>query len=325
MLSESSAAGLFARSATTGAVTSGVLARINTPSWNHVSMTEGVLGIIGCPMLVDNLVWSLKDDADEKDITIIDTGNEGPLREQLDARSIPYRTMGEEDALSGGYVPTEGRFNLLVYLMNLGLHSVPEELRSKTEDIATRMQPYVDAIGFYLGTCGTYHWDIPKWCEEKGLKPSEMFRDRDGCPCDDCVGVCVGGGPRYLEMQKKYTGYLYMFPAMVANNDEFLMANNREYEGMMSHMTPEMMEVLGIEPGRDGYTRWLLSLGNYQHMLKLDNGIGDDAHYDEDLEKLKGRNHLDIVVAEPGWATTQPTVDLYARCKSLLDSAHRSG
>lgn len=60
-------------------------------------------------------------------------------------------------------------------------------------------------------------------------------------------------------------------------------------------------------------------------MLKLDNGIGDDAHYDEDLEKLKGRNHLDIVVAEPGWATTQPTVDLYARCKSLLDSAHRSG
>ena len=45
--------------------------------------------------------------------------------------------------------------------------------------------------------------------------------------------------------------------------------------------------------------------------------------YDEGLEKLRERNRLDIVVAEPGWATTQPTEDLYSRCKSFLDSAHR--
>ena len=287
-------------------------------------MTEGVLGIIGCPMLVDNLVWSLGDDPDEKDIAIVDTGHQAPLCEKLDARSIPYRTVGEEDVLSGGYTPAEGRFNLLVYLLDLGLHSVPEELRSKVEDVTARMQPYVDAVGFYLGTCGTYHWDIPAWCRERGMKPSEMFRDRDGNPCDDCVGVCVGGGPRYLEMQKRYTGYLYMFPAMVANNDAFMLANNREYEGMMDHMTPEMMEALGMEPGRDGFMRWLLSLGGYRHMLRLDNGIGDDGRYDEGLEILKHRNRLDVVVAEPGWATTRPTEDLYAKCKSMLDQARRT-
>lgn len=286
-------------------------------------MTEGVLGVIGCPMLEDNLVWSLKRDGDEKDIAIVDTGNQGSLRDKLDAHSIPYRILDEDDALSGRYVPSEGRFNLLVYMLNLGLHSVPEELRSKVEDVAVRMQPYVDAIGFYLGTCGTYRWDIPRWCEQRGLKPSEMFRDGDGIPCDDCVGANIGGGPKYLEMQKKYTGYLYMFPAMAANNDAFMRANNKEAEESMKHMTPEMMEVLGIEPGPDGYMRWLLSLGHYQHMLKLNNTIGDDGQYDGDLEKLKARSRLDIVVAEPGWATTQPTEDLYSRCKSFLDSAHR--
>lgn len=284
-------------------------------------MTEGVLGIIGCPLLEDNLVWSLRGDSDEKDIAIVDTGHEGSLWDKLDAHSIPYRVVGEDDALSGRYVPSEGSFNLLVYMLDLGLHSVPEELRSKVEDVAVRMQPYVDAIGFYLGTCGTYHWDIPKWCEGRGLKPSEMFRDRDGNPCDDCVGANIGGGPKYLEMQKRYTGYLYMFPAMVANNEAFMRANNKEAEESMKHMTPEMMEVLGIEPGPDGYMRWLLSLGHYQHMLKLNNTIGDDGQYDGDLEKLKARNRLDIVVAEPGWATTQPTEDLYSRCKSFLDSA----
>ena len=135
-------------------------------------MTEGVLGIIGCPMLEDNLVWSLRGDSDEKDIAIVDTGHEGSLRDKLDAHSIPYRVVGEDDALSGRYVPSEGSFNLLVYMLDLGLHSVPEELRSKVEDVAVRMQPYVDAIGFYLGTCGTYHWDIPEWCEGRGMKPA---------------------------------------------------------------------------------------------------------------------------------------------------------
>ena len=90
-----------------------------------------------------------------------------------------------------------------------------------------------------------------------------------------------------------------------------------------THEFLNLCEMLGIEPGQDGYMRWLLSLGHYQHMLKLNNGIGDDGQYDGDLEKLRARNRLDIVVAEPGWATTRPTEDLYSRCKSFLDSAHR--
>ena len=55
-------------------------------------------------------------------------------------------------------------------------------------------------------------------------------------------------------------------------------------------------------------------------MLKLDNGIGNEG-FDENLAKLAGRTRLDIMDAEPEWASIQPTVDLYARCKSLLDGS----
>lgn len=284
-------------------------------------MTSGVLGIIGCPMLEDNLVWCLKDDPDAKDIAIIRNDNIGSICRKLEKYSIPYRLIEQDDVSAGKYVPTEGSFNLLVYMLNLGLHAEPEKLKSEVEDLTMWMQPYVDAIGFYLGTCGTYHWNIPKWCEEKGLKPSATFCDKDGNVCDDCVGVNIGGGPKYLDMQRKYTGYLYMFPAMATNYDDFMKANNKEYREMSEHLTPEMAEILGIEPGQDGYMRWLLSLGHYEHMLKLDNGIGNE-HFDDDLEALRESNHLNVVNAEPGWATTQPTVDLYTRCKSLLDAAH---
>ena len=43
------------------------------------------------------------------------------------------------------------------------------------------------------------------------------------------------------------------------------------------------------------------------------------------LAKLAERTRLDNRDAEPGWASFQPTEDLYARCKSLLDGGPGSG
>ena len=114
---------------------------------------------------------------------------------------------------------------------------------------------------------------------------------------------------------------MYVFPSMATNYDEFMYANNKEAEAIAKNLTPDMMEVLGIEPGQDGYMRWLLSLGDYKYLLKLNNGIEDEG-FDENLKKLEERMRLTVMDAEPGWASTQPTVDLYARCKSFLDQAH---
>lgn len=218
-------------------------------------MTEGVLGIIGCPMLEDNLIYCLRDDPDAKDIAIIDNENIGPLRRKLDARGIPYRMVGMDDVLAGRYVPSEGRFNMLIYEFSLGKHAYPDQLKECVEDVTEKLQPYVDAIAFYLGTCGNYEWDIPKWCESKGYKPSAMFCDAEGNLCHDCVGVAIAGGPRYLQMERRYPGYLFMFPSMVNNYEEFMLANNRESVEATRNLTPEMMEILGIEPGQDGYMR----------------------------------------------------------------------
>ena len=84
-----------------------------------------------------------------------------------------------------------------------------------------------------------------------------------------------------------------------------------------SHLD-EMREALGIEPGRDGYMRWLLQLGGYENILKLDTGIGDREHWEDDLKKVSERTRLTIKEAEAGWATLQPTDDLYSKCKSML-------
>ena len=281
-------------------------------------MTSGVLGLILCPMVDDNLVYSLLKDPEDKHITIVEDGSASSLKRKLDKAGIEYETTEWSDVVGWRYSPVEGAFNILVRTVDLGLHSKPDVLKSTVEEYAVDMQPFVDGIGFYLGTCGSYEWNIPKWCEEKGLKPGAMFCDSNGCLCHDCVGINIAGGPKYSELQKQFTGHLYVFPAMASNFDDFMNADQAETAATEESLTDEMREVLGIEPGRDGYLRWLLSLGDYRHILKIDTGIGERETFDEDVRKVSERTRLAIKDAPEGWADLQPTDDLYSRCKSFL-------
>ncbi|MBQ8179185.1 MAG: DUF1638 domain-containing protein [Candidatus Methanomethylophilaceae archaeon] len=282
-------------------------------------MISGILGMIVCPMVDDNLVYSLVKDDEPKRIVIVANGNEGSVATKLSKAGVPYETVSWDDVLSGSVVFDTGMYNLILYMIDLGLHSRPDELKRVVEGLTGEMQPYVDAIGFYLGTCGNYEWNIPAWSDGMGYKPSAMFCDRNGCLCHDCVGINIAGGPRYNELQSAYMGHLYVFPAMATNYDEFMEADQAEAAATEASLTDEMREVLGIEPGRDGYMRWLLSLGGYEYILKIDTGIGDRENFEADLQKVAAKTHLKIKEAEEGWATLQPTDDLYAKCKSFLN------
>lgn len=280
-------------------------------------MTHGVMGVVCCPMVDDNLVYSITNDRDEKSITIVRNGNEGSITRKLDKAGVTYDTIFWQDVVKRTYVPKDG-FNILIVMISLGLHARPDVLKSTVEDLTKTMQGVSDTIGFYLGTCGNYGWNIPKWCASNGYKPAFTFCDCNGNVCDDCVGINVAGGPRYMEMEKKYTGYLYVFPAMASNYDDFMNADKSESLKIENSITDEMREELGIEHGPDGYMRWLLRLGNYEHILKIDTGIGDRENFDKNVSVVAKRTALSVKVAEDGWASLQPTDDLYKNCKSKL-------
>jgi len=281
-------------------------------------MTKGVLGIIICPMVDDNLIYSLRRDDEPRKVYVVDNENNTSIRKKFTKAGIEFEIIDWRAIKSGVEQPDSSIFNIIIYPISLGLHGVPEELKETVENIAYDMQSYVDAIGFYLGTCGNYDWNIPRWCEEKGLKPSAMFTDSCGNLCHDCVGINIAGGPRYNEMQKKYVGHLYVFPAMASNFDEFMAADAADSVATEESLTDDMREVLGIEKGRDGYLRWLLQLGGYKNILKIDTGLEDEDVFDRDIQNVAARTRLNVRIDPDGWASLQPTVDLYAKCKSFL-------
>ncbi len=281
-------------------------------------MTHGVLGIVACPMVDDNLVYSLAKDPEEKDIVIVENKNTSSITRKLDSKNIRYRIVPWSEITSYRMELDHSRYTLLIHMTDLGLHARPEVRKSTVEEIVTDMQPFVDAVGLYLGTCGNFDWNIPRWCEQRGFKPSAMFCDKNGNLCHDCVGINIAGGPKYKDLQMKYTGHLYVFPAMATNFDEFMNADSADSATTEASLTPEMREALGIEEGRDGYLRWLLGLGGYEHILRIDTGIGDRENFEKDLEKVAERTHLKIKDADEGWADLGPTDALYDQCKGFL-------
>ena len=281
-------------------------------------MTKGVLGVVLCPMLDDNLLYSLCKDPEEKHITLVDHSSNVSVKRKLRLAGIPFDVIGWDDVLGWRYEPVKDAFNILILTTDLGLHARPDVLKSTVEERTEEMQPFVDAIGFYLGTCGNYEWDIPAWSDSRGFKPSETFRDSNGRLCHDCVGVNIAGGPRYGEMQKAFVAHLFVFPAMATNFDDFMNADSADSAATEESLTDEMREALGIEEGRDGYLRWLLSLGGYQNILKIDTGLGDHEEFDRATVDVARRTGLNIKDAPEGWASLQPTDDLYARCKGFL-------
>ncbi len=280
-------------------------------------MARKVLGIICCPMVDDNLVYNLENDPEEKNILIVRNGNEGSIKRKLDSRGIGYGMIEWEDVVVRRLEFTDG-YNIVICMTHLGLHAQPKVLRTTVEGLVAQMNNISDCIGLYLGMCGNSDWKVTEWGASKGFKPIVTFHDCNGNLCHDCVGINIAGGPKYLDMEKKYGGHLFIFPAMAVNYDDFMNADQEEALAREASITDEMREVLGIEPGADGYMRWLLRMGDYKNILKIDTGLGDREEFEKEIVTVSERTQLAIREPEEKWADLQPTVDIYAECKSKL-------
>ncbi len=278
-------------------------------------MAEGILGVIACPMLEDELIHTLGGDPCGKSVTVLETGHCGSLRRKLDAAGIDHAPMPVDDFLDRGIEPSGG-FDVVINMNPLALHSEPEDLRRFIEGQVTSFQPHVDVLGVYYGLCGNHGWDLTRWCDERGYKPAMTFRDAGGRICDDCIGVCVGGGPRYIELGRTYPGMFYATPAIASNWRDFLAGIDLDKRLESMNRFGSLQE-LGIRTA-DDYMRWLFEIGHYEYIVQIDNGLGDRTEFDRCVGEMAETLGLEVLQAEPGWATLQPAEDLYAACKRLL-------
>ena len=62
---------------------------------DYTVMTRGILGVIACPMLEDELIYSVSHDPEEKNVCVLDTPYNGSLKRKLKSNGVRYTTMDE--------------------------------------------------------------------------------------------------------------------------------------------------------------------------------------------------------------------------------------
>lgn len=164
------------------------------------------LGIITCQILELEFAHLLANDAEVDEVTVIDTAYSKGLSHAYELRKgVKPKLIG----YLGQYLPTlPGRLEVLVQVLELGLHTVIQDLRTSVINAAEEMGPHVDAIVLGYGLCGNAlknHEEIFKEADAPVFLPID-----DDHTVDDCVGLIIGGREKYYEEQCRMAGTFFM-------------------------------------------------------------------------------------------------------------------
>lgn len=273
------------------------------PVWMNV--TTGNLGIIACPILEDELVYSLSRDAEEKNVFLVDNEPSEHIRTQLESYAVPYTMVDEWDIRNDDSLfDRDNQYNVIITMNKLGLHSEPKVLKDTIQDQILMTHSRFDSIALYYGMCGNAGWDISQWAAERLDTPVFVFRDDCNGVCDDCIGVAVGGTDRYYRLLKKYTGMLFVTPAMAINWDAF----SKELDMCKG------FDVLGIHDKKEVFKFY-----GYKNAVKLDTGLGARNEFDRMCDYVCEDTGLNLVIADPGHVTLSPAERIYAQAKGALN------
>lgn len=270
-------------------------------------MTSGTLAAVVCPILEDELVHNILNDKEEKNIFLLINDNIRPIVKKFENNGIEYTPVIEEDYLSGKYKISGTGYNMVIWMMDLGLHQEPDELKAMIRKELLRIDGKVDGIILYYGLCGQALEGICEWGGSNMRTPMTIFKDTSGRICDDCICVPLGGTDNYLKLLKKYPGIMYLTPAMACSQEEFM---------------SKMSLFKGLDDGPQDYDmlKMILDMAGYKNAMKIQTGIGDQEHFQEACEEYSKKLGLELIELEDGWTSTEVADRTYAEAKSFLRS-----
>ena len=267
---------------------------------------SGRLMMMACPLLEDEMVYNLTADPDKKRVFLLTNKNTETLIPKLRTRNVEFTQISEERFFKeDGCVPKEG-FNVIIWMMDLGLHSEPKDLAAEIRRLMLMVPGHADGIALYYGLCGRGLEGIREWAKETLSIPMTLFTDREGKLCDDCICVPLGSSERYLDLMKAHTGVLYLTPAVACNWRDYL-GHNPLFKGLDR-----------IDMSTRDYMKLLFDMAGYTHCLKIQTNLGDQENFQVRCEEYAKEMELELTELEDGWVSTEVADRMYAEAKSFL-------
>jgi hypothetical protein len=167
-----------------------------------------VLGILTCEILELEFAYLLNSDKDIARITVLENSRSVRMIEALEsAKTRNLNRIADRDSFAP---EPENRLEVLVQVLELGLHNRKELLQQGLKEAAREMGPRVDALLLGYGLCGNALEKPDELLSDAGV-PIFIPMDEDH-PVDDCVGLVIGGRRNYYEEQCNVAGTFFMIP-----------------------------------------------------------------------------------------------------------------
>ncbi|WP_022666810.1 DUF1638 domain-containing protein [Desulfospira joergensenii] len=139
-------------------------------------------------------IWGIDDEFSRELIRILKHGNLKPV----------HRITRIQD-----FQPDPARgLDVLVRVLQVGLHSNIPRLRRAVEDAVREMAPLVDGVFLGYGLCGNALKDLDGLFYDISVPVTLTMDDKE--PVDDCVGLVIGGRKKYYEQQCLCAGTMFM-------------------------------------------------------------------------------------------------------------------
>lgn len=229
------------------------------------------IGILNCKMLQDEIIYLIQKDAEIKDVTVIENGEQEEFVRKLTEAGISYSLAPMIHSLPNAAEREEtAGISLIVWNLELGLHEKPKVLKEEVYKDLKLFSEKADGIFLLYGLCGNVLGHVEE--DFADVCPIVILRDSDGEVVDDCIAATVGGRKPYLNLLKSFHGVgTFIFTPMYEETIDEFFNYNKDRRGFTEEQIIEM-------------NKFMFEASNYKRVARLETGL----HYTKDTEpKLK--------------------------------------
>lgn len=263
-----------------------------------VNEAKGYLGIVGCPILEDEIVHSVLRDVDIANVLVIENDDSQDLLQKLMKAGAKAKVSSiKESELE---TLAQDGFNLLILMKSMALHEDPLILRREVAKAVELIGPICRSIMLFYGLCGNAFKNLPE-IEAETKHQLTLLTDEQGRPVDDCIAAVLGGTDGYYRLLKRYPGVFYLTPAWAENWRELIF---------------KMELTRGVDKGDLSMLKWLFETAGYKKALTLDTGLGDREVFEEKVEDFVKEFHFERASLEKEFITLEAVERSYDRAKN---------
>jgi hypothetical protein len=262
-----------------------------------VSGELGNLGIIGCPILEDEIVHSVQKDRDVTSVYVIENEDSRNLLRKLKLAKVKARIVSvRDDQLD--LLPDDG-FGVIVLMKSMALHEDPLVLRKEVAKGVELIGPHCRGIMLFYGLCGNAFKHIHEVEAETGHKLT-LLTDEQGRPVDDCIAAVLGGTDGYYSLLKRYPGVFYLTPGWAENWRDLIF---------------KMELTRGVQKGDLSMLKWMFDTAGYKKALRIDTGLGDRSIFEEKVQDFVKEFNFEAATLEKEFITLDAVDKSYDRAK----------